>query len=89
MQRSPLEEAMLVGWLRRLLLLPLSLLLLWPTLPTTAARPPPSSKHFNEENQFPAVTKIWATDDIIIELKGWYAAYDHFKDVPRAHPSST
>ena len=82
MQRSPLEEAVLVGWLRRLLLLPLSLPLLWPTLQLQ----PPARHHqsIQQRKQFPAVTKIWATDDIIIQLKGRYAACDHFKDVPRA-----
>ena len=29
-------------------------------------------------------SKIWATDDVIMRLKGPFAAYDQFKDVPRA-----
>ena len=41
-------------------------------------------KAFNEQAQFPAVTKIWATDDVIKGLKGRFAAYTQFKDVPRA-----
>ena len=41
-------------------------------------------KAFNEQAQFPAVTKIWATDDIITSLQGSFAAYRQFKDVPRA-----
>jgi len=42
-------------------------------------------KAFNEQNEFPAVTKIWATDDVIAGLKGRFAAYDRFQDIPRAH----
>ena len=53
-------------------------------LATNAATCATIIKAFNEQNQFPAVTKIWATDDIIMELKGRFAAYDQFKDVPRA-----
>ena len=41
-------------------------------------------KAFNEQAQFAAVTKIWATDDIIKGLKGRVEAYNEFKDVPRA-----
>jgi len=47
---------------------------------------------FNDANQFPAVTKIWATDDIIKELKGPFAAYNQFADLPlplRAVPDAT
>ena len=41
-------------------------------------------KAFNEEKQFPAVRRIWATDDVIKGLQGRFAAYDEFKDIPRA-----
>ena len=41
-------------------------------------------KAFNEQNQFPSVNKIWATDDVIKGLKGEFEAYDQLKDVPRA-----
>merc|ERR1712166_814559 len=47
---------------------------------------------FNDATQFPAVTKIWATDDIIKELKGPFAAYNQFADLPlplRAVPDAT
>ena len=40
---------------------------------------------FNEQIEFRAVTKIWATDDVIAGLKGRFAAYDRFQDVPRTH----
>ena len=55
---------------------------------TTAAAATTSTstiiKAFNEQNQFPAVTKIWATDDVVKALKGRFEAYNQFKDVPRA-----
>ena len=41
-------------------------------------------KAFDEQNQSPGGIKIWATDAIILTLKGRFAAYDQFKDVPRA-----
>ena len=56
--------------------------------PTTAATTATSSsaivKAFNEQAQFRAVTNIWATDDVIAGLKGWFGEYAKFKDVPRA-----
>ena len=56
--------------------------------PTNDAAAPHSTtaiiKAFNEENQFPNVAKIWATDEIIAALQGPFEAYDQFKDVPRA-----
>ena len=55
---------------------------------TTAAAATTSTsaivKAFNEQNQFPAVTQIWATDDVIEGLNGLFEAYNQFKDVPRA-----
>ena len=47
-------------------------------------RPAARLRAFNEQNQFPNVTQIWATDDIVVGLKGQFAAYGRFKDVPRA-----
>ena len=38
----------------------------------------------NNQNQFPAVVNIWATDSIIAELKGRYSPYDTFAAIPRA-----
>ena len=37
---------------------------------------------FNDNTQFQAVTKIWATDDIVAELKGVFAPYACFADIP-------
>lgn len=41
-------------------------------------------KAFNNQSQFSAVCKIWATDDVVVELKGLFAAHAKFADVPRA-----
>lgn len=38
---------------------------------------------FNDQNQFPAVTTVWATDGIISELKGLYEEYNTFAAIPR------
>ena len=68
---------------------------LWQMLPfrtvaaavSSAAKTPAAAtiiKAYNEQDQFPNVVKIWATDDVIAELKGPFAAYDQFKDVPQA-----
>jgi len=40
-------------------------------------------KAFNEQRQFPAVAKIWATDTVIAELKGLYNPYTTFAEIPR------
>jgi len=47
---------------------------------------------FNNVDQFTAVTKIWAPDAVIAELKGPYKAYNTFADIPRplrAAPDAT
>ena len=47
---------------------------------------------FNGQLEFAAVTKIWATDDVIVSLKGQFAACTLFNDVPRelrAAPDAT
>lgn len=46
------------------------------------------TKAFNDQNQFPVVTKIWATDDIIAELKGRYSPYDTFAEIPRPNKAA-
>ena len=48
----------------------------------------PSSKHSTSKPQLTAVTKIWATADVIKGLKGQFAAYTQFKDVPRANQAA-
>eukprot|EP00729_Bicosta_minor_P004349 gene4349-biopygen1139 len=48
--------------------------------PTTRA----VAKAFNDQDQFPAITKIWATTALILELKGKYEAYNTFAEIPRA-----
>ena len=48
--------------------------------PSTSAIP----KALNEQIQFPPAIKIWATDNVITELKGPFEAYNAFEDVPRA-----
>lgn len=51
---------------------------------TTAASTSAIVKAFDKQNQFPAVTQIWATDGVIKGLKGRFGAYTQFKDIPRA-----
>ena len=53
----------------------------------TAATPSTSSAvvdALNGQHQFPLLAKIWATDDIIKDLKGQFDAYKQFTEVPRA-----
>lgn len=40
-------------------------------------------KAFNDQNQFPAITKIWASTALILELKGKYDTYNTFAEIPR------
>lgn len=53
------------------------------TAATAATAKPAIIQAFNEDVQFPAVTKIWATDDIITELKGPFEAYGQFSNMPQ------
>ena len=49
-------------------------------------------KAFNDEAQFPAVTKIWAADGIVAELKGPFEPYTTFAELPqplKAAPDAT
>ena len=39
---------------------------------------------FNHQHQFPKVTRVWATDDIVAQLDGAYALYESFAAVPRS-----
>ena len=48
----------------------------------TPAGAPAIVKALHEQHQFTAVTKFWATDDVILELSGLFEGYSRLKDVP-------